>query len=158
MAASAHSAPLCRDSFLAGLDRTSFPPSPDPSQRFVLWLAGFFADSIWIYQSWQESSQVLRAIYTTARGSCIWLAGRILCASKSNVVAAMIWIGVHARARFYSSRRVVPSPTANHPPVSTLRSFRIPNVATHEAFREPVRHPLGCISGEVSYPVGTAAI
>src|SRR5262249_50140956 len=77
-----------------------FPPSPDPSQRFILWLAGFFADSIWIYQSWQESSQVLRAIYTTARGSCIWLAGRILCASKSNVVAAMIWIGMHARARF----------------------------------------------------------
>src|SRR5215475_10103590 len=97
MAASAHSAPLSRDSFLAALNRTSFPPSPE---IFCLWLAGFFADSIWIYQSWQESSQVLRAIYTTARGSCIWLAGRILCASKSNVVAAMIWIGVHARARF----------------------------------------------------------
>src|SRR5215813_1781460 len=113
MAASAHSAPLCRDSFLAGLDRTSFPPSPDPSQRFVLWLAGFFADSIWIYQSWQESSQVIRAIYTTARGSCIWLAGRIPCASKSNILGASSRLRMVVHGRFYFLRRVVPSPASN---------------------------------------------
>jgi hypothetical protein len=61
----------------------------------------FYADSIWIYQSWQGSSQVLLALlFGLLEVRACALAGSILGASKPNVVVAMIWIGVHAPARF----------------------------------------------------------
>jgi hypothetical protein len=104
MAASPHIAPLCKDSFLAALDRTSLPPSRLIRHSGLSHMAGrlllarVYLDLLIMARKSTGVTRLYR--WLEADRWTFAASAKVLGAAESDVVVAVIWIGVHAPARF----------------------------------------------------------